>query len=112
MANSTVPFAEAVHGTNPQYLIEKITRLKIYNCDYWKSDCFGLTSETIIDKAVLLKYCGGTYGGNLKPTDFLALTLKLLQLQPEKEIIYTFIQNEDFKYLRLLGTTCSHSIFR
>jgi pre-mRNA-splicing factor 38A len=103
MANSTDPFAESVHGTNPQYLVEKITRLKIYNCDYWKEQCFGLTSETIIDKAVVLKYCGGTYGGNIKPTEFLCLTLKLLQLQPEKDIVIAFIQNEDFKYLRLLG---------
>ena len=96
MANSTDPFAESVHGTNPQYLIEKITRLKIYNCDYWKAECFGLTSQTIIDKAVDLKYCGGVYGGNLKPT-------KMLQLQPEKDIVLAFIQNEDFKYLRVLG---------
>lgn len=103
MANSTDPFAESVHGTNPQYLIEKITRLKIYNTVFWKEQCFGLTSETIIDKAVALKHCGGTCGGNLKPTDFLSLTLKMLQLQPEKEIILTFIQNDDFKYLRLLG---------
>ncbi len=103
MANSTDPFAQSVHGTDPQYLVEKITRLKVYNCDYWKSECFGLTSETIIDKAVALKYCGGTYGGNVKPTDFLALTLKMLQLQPEKDIVIAFIQNENFKYLRLLG---------
>lgn len=103
MANSTDPFAESVHGTNPQYLVEKITRLKIYNCDYWKSECFGLTSETIVDKAVALKYCGGIYGGNMKPSNFLALTLKMLQLQPEKDIIIAFIQNADFKYLRILG---------
>jgi pre-mRNA-splicing factor 38A len=31
MANQTVPFAQSVHGTNPQYLIEQITRQKIYN---------------------------------------------------------------------------------
>ena len=103
MANTTDPFAETVHGTNPQYLIEKITRLKIYQCDYWKTECFGLTAETIVDKAVALNCCGGTYGGNVKPTDFLSLTLKMLQLQPDKDIVIAFIQNEDFKYLRLLG---------
>lgn len=103
MANSTDPFAQSVHGTNPQYLIEKITRLKIYNCMYWKEHCFGLTAETIVDKVVALKYIGGTYGGNNKPTDFLCLVLKLLQLQPEKEIILEFVMNEDFKYLRAIG---------
>lgn len=99
MANVTDPFAEAVHGTNPQNLIEKITRLKIYDSLYWKEQCFGLTAETIIDKAVMLKYCGGIYGGNVKPTPFLCLTLKLLQLQPEKEIVYEFIKNEDVRIL-------------
>ena len=103
MANSTDPFAETVHGTNPQYLVEKITRPKIYNCVYWKEECFGLTSETVVDKAISLKYIGGNYGGNIKPTNFLALILKMLQLQPEKEIIIEFIRNEDFKYLRALG---------
>lgn len=29
--------------------------------------------------------------------------LKLLQLQPEKEIIVEFIRNEDYKYVRVLG---------
>eukprot|EP01039_Chlorochromonas_danica_P006105 gene6105-6722_t len=103
MANATDSFAQAVHGTNPQYLVEKITRLKIYNCPYWKEECFGLTAATLIDKAAGLKYCGGLYGGNLMPTKFLCLVLKLLQLQPEREIIYEFIGNEDFKYVRALG---------
>ena len=103
MANATDPFAKTVHGTDPQYLVEKITRLKIYSCRYWKESGFGLTSETIIDKVISLKYCGGTYGGNNMPTDFMCLVLKLLQLQPEKDIIIEFIQNEDFKYLRVIG---------
>jgi pre-mRNA-splicing factor 38A len=29
--------------------------------------------------------------------------LKLLQLQPEEDIVIEFIKNEDFKYLRVLG---------
>jgi len=103
MSNITDPFAESVHGTNPQYLIEKITRLKIYNSVYWKEECFGLTAETIIDKAVLLTHCGGVYGGNNQPTKFLCLLLKMLQLQPEKEIVIEFITQDEFKYLRLLG---------
>ncbi len=95
MANTTDPFAENVHGTNPQNLIEKITRLKIYNSTYWKEQCFGLTAESLLDKAVVLKYCGGTYAGNVKPTNFLCLVCKMLQLQPEKEIVLEYIQNED-----------------
>jgi hypothetical protein len=41
--------------------------------------------------------------GNLQPTEFICLLLKLLQLLPEKEIIIEFVKQEDFKYLRALG---------
>mmetsp|Transcript_22437 Transcript_22437/g.29097 ORF Transcript_22437/g.29097 Transcript_22437/m.29097 type:complete len:397 (-) Transcript_22437:203-1393(-) len=103
MANRTDPLAKAVHGTNPQNLVEKILRMKIYGARYWKEECFGLTAETLVDKAMDLKYIGGTYGGNRKPTKLLCLILKMLQLQPEKEIIIEFIKNEDYKYVRALG---------
>lgn len=76
---------------------------QIYNCTYWKESCFGLTAEALVERAVALKYCGGTYGGNNKPTAFLCLVLKLLQLQPDKDIVVEFIRNEEFKYLRMLG---------
>ncbi|XP_041064107.1 pre-mRNA-splicing factor 38A isoform X1 [Cetorhinus maximus] len=103
MANRTVKDAHSIHGTNPQYLIEKIIRTRIYESKYWKEECFGLTAELVVDKAMELKYIGGVYGGNIKPSPFLCLTLKMLQIQPEKDIIVEFIKNEDFKYVRLLG---------
>jgi len=104
--DSKVPNAYAntlVHGTNPQNLIEKITRNKIYNCSYWKEHCFGLTAETIIEKAIKLECIGGTFGGIRKPTKFLCLILKMLQIQIEKEIIVEYIHNEHYKYLSVLG---------
>ncbi|CAK6977711.1 pre-mRNA-splicing factor 38A [Scomber scombrus] len=103
MANRTVKDANSIHGTNPQYLVEKIIRTRIYESKYWKEECFGLSAELVVDKAMELKYVGGVYGGNIKPTPFLCLTLKMLQIQPEKDIIVEFIKNEDFKYVRLLG---------
>ncbi|CAM0138484.1 Pre-mRNA-splicing factor 38A [Umbelopsis sp. WA50703] len=102
MANRTVTEASTVHGTNPQFLIEKILREKITDSLYWKEHCFALTAATVLDKAVDLQGIGGSYA-NHKPTEFLCLTLKLLQLQPEKEIVIEYIRNEDFKYLRALG---------
>jgi len=86
-----------------QNLVEKILRTKIWQSMYWKEHCFGLTAESLVDKAVALSHVGGTYGGQRKPTNFMCLLLKLLQLQPEKEIIIEFIKNEDYKYVRLLG---------
>ncbi|XP_027203692.2 pre-mRNA processing factor 38 [Dermatophagoides pteronyssinus] len=103
MANKTVKDAITVHGTNPQYLIEKIIRTRIYECRYWKEECFGLTAELVVDKGTELRYIGGSYGGNIKTTPFLCLTLKLLQIQPEKDIIIEFIRQENFKYVRALG---------
>ncbi|KAK3579140.1 hypothetical protein CHS0354_022158 [Potamilus streckersoni] len=103
MANRTVKDAHSIKGTNPQYLVEKIIRTRIYECKYWKEECFALTAELMVDKAMELKYVGGVNGGNIKPTPFICLVLKMLQIQPEKDIIVEFIRNEDFKYVRALG---------
>ena len=137
MANQTVKDAMSVKGTNPQYLVEKIIRYRvlnaisyiflillgfrsrIYDSKYWKENCFALTAELLVDKAMelrltlfslhlttklfFLRYIGGVFGGNIKPTPFLCLVLKMLQIQPEKDIVIEFIKNEDFKYVRALG---------
>lgn len=50
-----------------------------------------------------IRYTGGVFGGNIRPTPFLCLTLKMLQIQPEKDIVVEFIKNEEFKYVRALG---------
>lgn len=70
---------------------------------YWKKDCFGLSAEALVDKAVELKYVGGMMGEPQKPSEFICLILKMLQIQPDKEIIIEFIKNDDYKYVRLLG---------
>lgn len=103
MANRTVKDARNVHGTNPQYLIEKIIRSRIYDSKFWKEQCFALTAELLVDKAMEIRYVGGVFGGNIRPTPFLSLTLKMLQIQPEKDIVVEFIKNEEFKYVRALG---------
>ncbi|XP_025413520.1 pre-mRNA-splicing factor 38 [Sipha flava] len=103
MANRTVKDAKTIHGTNPQYLIEKIIRSRIYDNKFWKEECFALSAELLVDKAMLMRFIGGVFGGNIKPTPFLCLTLKMLQIQPEKDIIVEFIKNEEFKYVRALG---------
>ena len=45
MANRTAKDAKSIKGTNPQYLVEKIIRTRIYDSQYWKEDCFGLTGN-------------------------------------------------------------------
>jgi pre-mRNA-splicing factor 38A len=79
-----------------KYLIEKVIRARVYDCNYWKEHCFALNSASIIDNAIKLKYIGGTFA-NTQPTEFMCLALKLLQLQPEKEIIMEYLRADEFK---------------
>ncbi|KAH6918807.1 PRP38 family-domain-containing protein [Coprinopsis sp. MPI-PUGE-AT-0042] len=102
MANTTIQGAKAIHGQNPQFLVETVIRNRIYESLFWKEHCFALTAETLIDKAIESKYIGGVYG-NQRPTEFVCLLLKLLQIQPEKEILIEYLRAEEFKYLRALA---------
>ncbi|KAJ3737429.1 PRP38 family-domain-containing protein [Lentinula guzmanii] len=111
MANTTVSGAKAIHGQNPQYLVETVIRNRIYESNYWKEHCFALTAETLIDKALELNCIGGVYG-NQRPTEFLCLLLKLLQIQPEKEILIEYLRAEEFKYLRALASIYIRMTFR
>ena len=61
-----------------------------------------------MDKALQLRYVGGVVDGNIKPTPFLCLILKMLQIQPEKDIIVEFISQHDFKYGPVLRTPFLH----
>ncbi|KAL8616317.1 Pre-mRNA-splicing factor 38A [Nucella lapillus] len=83
--------------------LEKIIRTRICESRYYKEECFALTAALLVDKAMELRYLGGVFGGNVKPAPFLCLFLKMLQIQPEKDIVVEFIRNEDFKYVRALG---------
>jgi pre-mRNA-splicing factor 38A len=103
MANRTQQQTGEVHGYNPQFLISRIIRDKVYDNRYWKETCFALNAETIVDVGADMKYIGGTYGGFNKPTPFLCVFLKLLQIGPDKEVILEYIRQDDFKYLRALG---------
>lgn len=102
MANRTIKGAHEIHGKDPQLLVEKIIRERIYESLYWKEKCFGINAETILDLTVKLNYIGGIYG-NQRPSPFLCLLLKLLQIQPSRPILEEYIIQEDFKYLRILG---------
>eukprot|EP01135_Chromosphaera_perkinsii_P007633 Nk52_evm89s914 gene=Nk52_evmTU89s914 len=102
MANRTVKDAGSVHGTNPQFLIEKILRGRIYESLYWKEHCFALNIATVLEKAVDITHVGGTFGAYIKPTPFLCLQLKLLQLLPERDIVLEILNDHTFKYVRCM----------
>ena len=85
-----------------QNLLEHIIRNKIYSSRYWKEHCFGLNSESIIDRALELEFVGGTFGMSNQPSNFICLVLKLLQIQPQEEIIDEYLSSPEYKYLRAL----------
>ena len=105
-----------------QSLVETVIRNRIYESTYWKEHCFALTgmaylllppeilnsmciAETLIDKAIEVRFIGGVYG-NQRPTEFLCLLLKLLQIQPEKEILVEYLQAEEFKCVLKFTLQC------
>ena len=54
-----------------------------------------------------LDQIGGVFGGNVKPTPFLCLILKMLQIQPSKDIVVEFIKNPDYKLVCCLSVCVS-----
>lgn len=113
-----------VRGINPATLFEKAVRDRITDSYYWKEQCFGLNAATLCDRAVELSSIGGTYGVSEKPTPFLCLAFKMLQLNPSRDVILEYLNftdpgsddegddtaengvvgsRGDFKYLRALA---------
>ena len=94
--------SKLAHGTQSVYLVENILRERIFESRYWKERCLGVNAASILDLAYDLTHIGGAFSNQI-PTDFLCLTLKLLHLFPQKEILHVYIQQSDFKYIRALG---------
>ncbi|KAF3008437.1 hypothetical protein E8E13_002951 [Curvularia kusanoi] len=86
---------QLIRGQNPALLFEKGVRERITESYYWKEQCFGLNAATLCDRAVELKFIGGTSGITGRPTPFLCLAFKMLQLVPEKEIVLEMLNFHD-----------------
>ena len=84
-----------IRGQNPALLFEKGVRERITESYYWKEQCFGLNAATLCDRAVELKFIGGTSGITGRPTPFLCLAFKMLQLVPEKKIVLEMLNFRD-----------------
>ena len=94
-----------IHNTNPAYLLEKAVRDRIVDSYYWKEQCFAINEATLCDRAADVSFIGGTYGQQ-RPTPFLCLVLKLLQLTPERDVVLYYLHQDDgghFKYLTALA---------
>jgi pre-mRNA-splicing factor 38A len=94
-----------IHNDNPLKILSKPVRDRILDSYYWKEQCFGLNAATLLDRALEITYIGGTYGAAQKPSPFLCLLFKMLQITPSREIVMFYLEKvgEEFKYLRALA---------
>ena len=79
-----------------QNTAHEINKTKLTRSLSTEEHCFALNAASLIDNAIKLTHIGGTYA-NTRPTEFMCLSLKLLQLQPEREIILEYLRAEEFK---------------
>ena len=91
-----------IHGQNPITLLEKPIRDRIVTCYYWQEQCFAINEASLCDRAADMTFIAGTYGQQ-KPSSFLCLAMKLLQLNPEKDIVLEYLHQTEFKYLTALA---------
>lgn len=91
-----------IHNQNPVHLLEKPIRDRILTSYYWQEQCFAINEATLCDRAAALTSIGGTYGAQ-KPSPFLCLVMKMLQLMPERDIVLEYLRQGEFKYLTALA---------
>lgn len=98
--------ALAPNGLNPATIFEKPVRERIVDSYFWKDQCFALNEADIVSRVVEhVRFIAGTYGDSQRPSPFLCLAFKLLQLGPSDEILQEYLGfgGEKFKYLRALA---------
>jgi pre-mRNA-splicing factor 38A len=87
----------------------------VFNSRFWKEHCFALNSESLVEKAMTLEYVGFAFGAFHRPTPFLCLLVKMVQILPSIEMLRTYVefsaaepsnnvtqQESDMRYLRVL----------
>ncbi|KAI8874486.1 PRP38-domain-containing protein [Ramicandelaber brevisporus] len=92
-----------VRGQDPQRLLEPGLRSRILGSFFWKQECFSLNMVRLVDRAASLTCIGGSYTAHQRPTEFIGLLLRLLQLQPALDVIDELLQQPHFKYMRALA---------
>ncbi|KAG5924548.1 hypothetical protein E4U61_000106 [Claviceps capensis] len=99
--------ALAPNGLNPATIMEKAVRDRIVESHFYMEQCFAVNEADIIDRVVEhVTFVGGTYGDSQKPSPFLCLAFKLLELGPSDEVLAEYLSygGEQFKYLRALAS--------
>ncbi|KAF4587347.1 PRP38-domain-containing protein [Ophiocordyceps camponoti-floridani] len=98
--------ALAPNGLNPATIMEKAVRDRISNSYFYQEQCFFANEADVVDRVVeYVNFIGGTHGADQKPSPFLCLAFKLLELAPDEDVLETYLSHggSRFKYLRALA---------
>ncbi|KOS21132.1 Pre-mRNA-splicing factor 38A [Escovopsis weberi] len=96
----------APNGLNPANIMEKAVKDRIVDSYFYKEQCFALNEADIVDRVVEhVSFIGGTHGAAQRPSPFLCLAFKLLELGPSDDIVREYLGHggDEFKYLRALA---------
>ena len=98
--------ALAPNGLNPATIMEKAVKDRIVESYFYKEQCFALNEADVVDRVVEhVSFVGGTHGAAQKPSPFLCLAFKLLELGPADDVLQEYLAygGDHFKYLRALA---------
>ncbi|KJZ74864.1 hypothetical protein HIM_05773 [Hirsutella minnesotensis 3608] len=98
--------ALAANGLNPATIMEKAVRDRIVDSYFYQEQCFGVNEADVVDRVVEhVSFVGGTHGAAQKPSPFLCLAFKLLELAPADAVVDAYLARggDHFKYLRALA---------
>lgn len=96
----------APNGLNPAMIMEKAVKERIVDSYFYKEQCFAVNEADVVDRVVEhVSFVGGTLGAAQKPSPFLCLAFKLLELAPGDDVVREYLAygGERFKYLRALA---------
>ncbi|KAF6834237.1 pre-mRNA-splicing factor 38a [Colletotrichum plurivorum] len=98
--------ALAPNGENPARIMEKAVNDRIVDSYFYLAHCGKLNEADVVDCVVdHVNFIGGTYGASQKPSPFLCVAFRLLQLAPGDDVLEAYLRRggERFKYLRALA---------
>lgn len=103
MATKTDEGALHKLGYDPQHHIPAITRSSIHVNPFWNRNLFGVSVADLVPLSIKLSHLSGTHGPMHVPSPFLCMVLKLLQMGPTTDEIAVYINQQHFKYPRVLA---------
>jgi pre-mRNA-splicing factor 38A len=82
-----------------------VLRKRIQRNQFWVDKCADASFLDVVSLAADLEYIEGFIGEAGRPTPFVCLLLRLMQLQPTGELLDEMIRQDKLKYLKFIAIT-------